>query len=127
MTPPLQTKVLSRLSRFTSSSSPSVQKLSSQFNFETCFKENPNFTVPLVFSRGFEPQYRNKLAFTDHTGQHFTFGDLTKKALNLAKDIKTLLPESQERVAFLCDRDISFPVTLGATWWAQQIGNIQTV
>lgn len=75
-----------------------------------------------LFHRALNPDYSNKIAFTAETGANFTYGDFGKKSAYLAKELKSLVPGQEERIAFLCDRDFSFPTTLGATWWSQHVG-----
>lgn len=75
-----------------------------------------------LFARALDPKNANRIAFTDHTGQNFTYDEFGKKSAYLSKELKSLVPGQEERIAFLCDRDFSFPTTLGATWWANHVG-----
>ncbi|ODM95935.1 Acyl-CoA synthetase family member 3, mitochondrial [Orchesella cincta] len=74
-----------------------------------------------LFARALEPESAKKIAFTDYKGDNFTYEEFGKKSAYLAKELKSLVPGQEERIAFLCDRDFSFPTTLGATWWAQHV------
>lgn len=75
-----------------------------------------------LFSKALQPDFANKIAFTDFNGDNFSYGEFGKKSAYLAKELKSLVPGQEERIAFLCDRDFSFPTMLGATWWAQHVG-----
>lgn len=75
-----------------------------------------------LFARALQPENAEKISFTDHAGRNFTYGEFGKKSAYLAKELKSLVPGQEERIAFLCDRDFSFPTTLAATWWAQHVG-----
>ncbi len=81
--------------------------------------------LPFLLSQVSKPHLKNKIAFTNYNGNNSTFGELAVKSLGLAKELNRLVPGfDQERIAFLCDRDFSFLVTLASIWWTQHVGRI---
>jgi len=77
-----------------------------------------------LFARAFDKKYQEKVAFTDGNGNNFTFRELGQKSLTLSKELKTRVQGNEERIAFLCDRNFSFPTTMVATWMANHIGEL---
>lgn len=76
-----------------------------------------------LFASTLDPKFQEKVAFTDHSGQNFTYAQLGRKGLGLATELRSKVKgREEERIAFLCDRNFNFPTTLVATWMSRSIG-----
>lgn len=101
---------------------------SSAAEYSTKLNTNASFShkLPFLLSQASNPHLKNKIAFTDYNGNNSTFGELAAKSAGLAEELNRLVPGSeQERIAFLCDRDFSFLVTLASIWWTQHVGRVE--
>lgn len=80
-----------------------------------------------LFSTAFDPKLKEKVAFTDYNGINYTYQDLGQRSLTLAKELRSRVTGEEERVAFLCDRNFSFPTALVATWISKHVGSYQII
>jgi len=91
----------------------------------TIGSQNP-IQFPL-FSSIFDKSLDEKIAFTDFKGAHHSYKKLRQTSATLASQLQSITNGKEERIAFLCDRDFSFPVTLLATWIASCTGRFYSL